>query len=83
MTDKHREAMKAVDYDRAADGYNKRYETAYKQNGIASKLLDLVRTAKARRVLIEAARREAREASRDIVFPVDISLSMVKGRVMK
>ena len=43
--------MKAVDYDRAADGYNKRYETAYKQNGIASKLLDLVRTAEARRVL--------------------------------
>jgi ubiquinone/menaquinone biosynthesis C-methylase UbiE len=34
-----------------ADVYNKRYETAYKQNGIASKLLDLVRTAKVRRVL--------------------------------
>ncbi len=43
--------VKTVNYDLVADGYNKRYETAYKRSGIASKLLDLVHKVQARRVL--------------------------------
>jgi len=43
--------LKTVNYDKVADGYDKRYKEAYKQNGIASKLLDLIHTVKARRVL--------------------------------
>lgn len=43
--------MKTVNYDKVADVYNKRYETAYKQNGIETKLVDLIRETKAIRVL--------------------------------
>ncbi|MBN1663965.1 MAG: class I SAM-dependent methyltransferase [Deltaproteobacteria bacterium] len=45
------ETMESVNYDNVADGYNKRYETAYKQDGIASELLHLVHLTKAQKVL--------------------------------
>ena len=45
------ETMRSVNYDQVADEYNKRYKTAYKQDGIASELLSLVHLTKARKVL--------------------------------
>ena len=44
--------MKTVDYDRVADSYNQRYKGgAYRPEGIASKLLNLIQAAGAERVL--------------------------------
>ncbi len=43
--------MKTVNYDNIADGYDKRYETAYGHHGVASTLLDMIRAANAKRVL--------------------------------
>ena len=43
--------MKTVNYDEVAEGYNKRYEIAYRHDGIASTLLDLIRTTNGQKVL--------------------------------
>ena len=43
--------MEAVNYDQIAGTYDQRYESAYKPDGIASKLTDLVRELKAEEVL--------------------------------
>jgi ubiquinone/menaquinone biosynthesis C-methylase UbiE len=43
--------MQSVYYDQVACGFNKRYETAYKADGIASNLLDLIRSTRAQKVL--------------------------------
>lgn len=43
--------MQKINYDKVAEGYNERYEIAYKKNGISSKLIDLVLSTNAGKVL--------------------------------
>ncbi len=43
--------MKTVNYDKVADRFDKRYETAYRHQGVASTLRDLIGAVNAQRVL--------------------------------
>ena len=48
------ESFKKVDppnYDKIADTYDERYKSAYKPEGIASKLLELAKSIRAQRIL--------------------------------
>jgi SAM-dependent methyltransferase len=51
MTSEPNKKMNTINYDAISDGYDRRYETAYRPDGIASKLLDLVRSVRAHSVL--------------------------------
>ena len=73
--------MEAVNYDQIAGTYDQRYESAYKPDGIASKLTDLVRELKAEKVLevgcgtghwLELLQEKAK------VFGIDLSWGMLQ-----
>jgi len=73
--------LKTINYDEIANTYDDRYESAYKPEGIASKLLDLVKALCAERILevacgtghwLKIMQGEAQ------VYGIDLSLGMLQ-----
>ena len=76
--------MKTIDYDEIACSYNERYKSAYKPEGIASKLLELAQEVNALRILEVACGTghwlEILQA-KSKVYGIDLSFGMLKKAI--